>query len=220
MPVAIDITGVRSGKPVAIQSTGSNRFNQRMWLCRCDCGGTSTVASTAIRRGDITSCGCTFAPVRLDLSNVDADTFWRQVDKGDGCWLWTGRVNNSGYGVVSINGTGRSAHRIAWKLVTGEDADGCVLHHCDTPLCVRVDHLFVGSVQANNADKTQKGRNSRPTWRGEDVPCSKLTTDAVKFIRTNAASHSRRALATMFGVSVGAVADVVARRTWSHVEAA
>lgn len=28
------------------------------------------------------------------------DTFAKRVDKTEGCWMWTGRVSTSGYGVL------------------------------------------------------------------------------------------------------------------------
>lgn len=47
-----------------------------------------------------------------------------------------------------------------------------VLHECDTPLCVRFSHLFLGSNDDNIADKTAKGRAGKkltPEQRAEIV---------------------------------------------------
>jgi hypothetical protein len=42
------------------------------------------------------------------------------------------------------------AHRVSWILAHGEIADDlCVLHRCDNLLCVRPDHLFLGTLWDN-----------------------------------------------------------------------
>ncbi len=82
------------------------------------------------------------------------------TQKSDGCWLWIGRKDSRGYGVFSgAVGQSRSAHRWAWILKNGRIPIGMdVCHHCDTPPCVRPDHLFLGTVAANMTDAAMKGR--------------------------------------------------------------
>ncbi len=68
---------------------------------------------------------------------------WARVQKTDNCWLWLGRTNRGGYGVIDI-ATGRSclAHRVAYELVRGAIDPGFALHHtCLMPNCVNPDHL-------------------------------------------------------------------------------
>jgi hypothetical protein len=53
----------------------------------------------------------------------------------------------------------RLAHRVAWEKVHGPIPQGMqVLHRCDTPLCVNVEHLFLGTNADNQRDKASKGR--------------------------------------------------------------
>lgn len=78
------------------------------------------------------------------------------------CWLWTAGTIR-GYGQIGsvINGKRRPAyaHRLSWEMAHGPILDGLeVLHKCDVPLCVRPDHLFLGSQQDNLTDARQKGR--------------------------------------------------------------
>ena len=58
MTAAIDITGLRSGKLVAIEPVGQNKLKQRMWRLRCDCGGEKIALAGNFRAGGVTSCGC------------------------------------------------------------------------------------------------------------------------------------------------------------------
>jgi hypothetical protein len=53
----IDLTGQRFGRLTVIEKAPSRSSNAR-WLCRCDCGKTTTVLGTTLRRGESISCGC------------------------------------------------------------------------------------------------------------------------------------------------------------------
>src|SRR5262245_49754067 len=55
-----------------------------------------------------------------------ADRLWDKVEKSDTCWIFTGYLNKSGYGVIGIEhdrakGTSRTglAHRVAYELEVG-----------------------------------------------------------------------------------------------------
>ena len=79
-----------------------------------------------------------------------------------GCWLWAGKTNSDGYGLLPENGAYKMAHRVAWELENGDIPEGvCVLHRCDTPPCVRVAHLFLGTKADNAHDRDCKGRNGQ-----------------------------------------------------------
>lgn len=74
---------------------------------------------------------------------ASSERFWAKVDKTGTCWLWTGAVSSSGYGVFAYEGSKTAySHRItlAWSGV--ELAGEMVIDHlCRTPLCVNPAHL-------------------------------------------------------------------------------
>lgn len=57
---AIDITGQRFGRLVAIEPTHvrTGAVTHTAWVCRCDCGSTTTVRTRSLRLGESQSCGC------------------------------------------------------------------------------------------------------------------------------------------------------------------
>jgi hypothetical protein len=100
------------------------------------------------------------------------ERFWKKVNKTDGCWLWTAtRIGR--YGGFRFEGRSRTAHRVSWELAFGPIPDGLqVLHHCDTPLCVNPQHLFLGTPLDNARDRDSKGRG----YNGEG-PRKNLSSD-------------------------------------------
>jgi hypothetical protein len=103
--------------------------------------------------------------IRLERGTTKAE--------GDQCWLWGGKKNACGYGVIvsgNISPRAYGAHRVAWELAYGPIPKGkCVCHHCDTPACVRPDHLFLGTHKENMHDMIAKDRcpimRPRAKWR-------------------------------------------------------
>jgi len=96
-----------------------------------------------------------------------------------------------------------------------------VCHHCDRPLCVRPDHLFVGTQADNMADMAAKGRRRHFTGRpqkGETNYYAKLTEDDVRTIRKlEADGISRKVIAERFGIHPSNIYYIVSRKTWTHV---
>ena len=87
------------------------------------------------------------------------ERFWVKVNKTDDCWEWTAHKLFNGYGRFSIRGKPDYSHRIAWELASGKYPTGeQVLHTCDNPACVKIDHLFLGTLKENMADRSAKNR--------------------------------------------------------------
>jgi len=81
---------------------------------------------------------------------------------GGGCWIWIGRLDNGGYGVMSIEGENKYAHRISYELHNGPIPPGLfVCHHCDTPACINPKHLYAGTQADNMRDMAARGRGRK-----------------------------------------------------------
>lgn len=135
----------------------------------------------------------------------------------DGCWLWQGRRNPSGYGRFDLRtGAGRwqafLAHRVAYEIFVGKIPDGLVVcHACDNPCCVRPSHLSVGSQRDNLGDAAAKGR----TARGETHPHAKLTAQQVAEMRYLFSQGVRqRELSRRFGTAYQNVSRIVRGERW------
>lgn len=133
------------------------------------------------------------------------------IDRSGDCWLWTGRLNDSGYGMAGQ----RRVHRWMYELVYGPIPEGlCVCHHCDVRNCVRPDHLFLGTRGDNNRDMTAKGRHGYGGVPGEKNHKAKLTDAQVEVIRAQYAPGRVRQqdLADELGVSRALIGHIIRGR--------
>jgi len=164
------------------------------------------------------------------------DRFWGCVDRSagpGGCWPWTGKVDDGGYGWFRHDARVDRAHRYSLVLHRGRplDSDECVLHRCDNPPCCNPEHLWAGSRAENNQDRVKKGRDGGPRrrglnhisvtrpeslCRGSEHVSSKLTEQDVKAIRLSRGT-TQRALAVKFGVTPTLICRILKRKTWKHV---
>lgn len=177
------------------------------------CGATMQVHPYRVRQGTGRYCSrsCHYAAVRASF----VERFWLQVDRSGDCWLWTGGLSTAGYGVTSLNNRWMLAHRASYQLTYGDIPRGLfVCHECDTPACVRPEHLFLGTALDNTQDMVAKGRAGRGGAR--------LTQTQVKEIRRLYAvgGVTQRELAERHGVAPATISAVVRGSTWRQDERA
>lgn len=159
-------------------------------------------------------CGTTYVAHYPQLYCSLACSFWSRVQKSNGCWLWTG-CTIKGYGTLRYAGMTYRVNRLSWALAHNPIADGLIVcHDCDNPLCVRPDHLFLGTVADNNHDMSVKGRASH----GSQRPHAKLTEEEVIRLRElHRSGQGVRKLARAFGIAKTTAQQILRRRRWTHV---
>lgn len=58
MPAALDLTGRRFGRLVAVERRAGSRKVDAAWLCKCDCGNEKWVVTELLMSDKVRSCGC------------------------------------------------------------------------------------------------------------------------------------------------------------------
>lgn len=103
-----------------------------------------------------------------------AERLWlrigRELDPNT-CWPWTGSISPAGYGVLSIDRTGRKvmAHRVSYESAYGPIADGMVIDH----VCHNADLTCLGGktclhrrcVNPGHLESTDRRENVRRGFR-------------------------------------------------------
>lgn len=131
----------------------------------------------------------------------------------NGCIPWLGWKMSTGYGRLQYSGApykGTTAHRVAWVLKRGDiPPEISVLHKCDNPSCVNVDHLFLGTQLVNVADMVSKGRQA---WRYR-TPWQKLdANDGGRIRDLRQMGRTQQQIADWFGVSRPLISMILAGR--------
>lgn len=151
-----------------------------------------------------------------------ARRFWSKVhhEPNTGCFIWGGSETGGGYGSFAVRRRMVKASRVAYELAHGPIPSGegwhgmCVMHRCDFRICVKPDHLMLGTHAENMADRNRKGRAAR--LAGERHGMSKLSWAQVRAMRDAYAAGgvSYEDLMRQFGVSKPTVAGIITHRYW------
>lgn len=146
----------------------------------------------------------------------------KTIDEGSipipfsGCYIWLGSTAR-GYGKIRYKAKIMLIHRVVWLLNKGTIPEGLfVLHRCDTPPCVRVDHLFLGTPRDNTQDCMRKGRLRSGLPPIEQNSIAKLTRVQVQDIRQmyRQGCLTINEIAPIFGVHKETIRKIVRGRTW------
>lgn len=82
------------------------------------------------------------------------------IDPITGCWLYTGYINEDGYGIIKFYDKHWFVHRLSAVLFLGLRLDDKILHSChkcDNRHCFNWNHLFI----ANSFIHTQYDKAKR-----------------------------------------------------------
>lgn len=146
--------------------------------------------------------------------------FWSKVTIPDDyiqqCWLWTGKLNDRGYGSIFILGKQTRVHRFVYECYNGPIPNGLLVRHtCDIRNCVNPNHLLTGTSQDNVNDMINRNRIAH----GEKQGISILTEHDVKFI-LNALlnnSYSSQQLAKIYNVKRATINGISRGKSWKRV---
>ncbi len=134
------------------------------------------------------------------------DRLWEKVQKGPGCWEWTGSLDTHGYGQLAVHRVAQRVHRLVWAVTHGDPGKLHVLHTCDNRKCCNPDHLFLGTNADNVRDRVEKGRQPQ----GETHHMAKYTdADLREMKRLRESGLTLLAVGDRFGASSGYVCDVL-----------
>lgn len=94
------------------------------------------------------------------------ERFLEKVEFTDGCWLWTAKTNDRGYGKFTVeHGREVQAHRFAYETFVEPIPPGFELDHvlaagCVNRACVHPDHLEPVTHHENllRSDRIGRGR--------------------------------------------------------------
>jgi len=131
------------------------------------------------------------------------------------CIEWGKWKDKDGYGIVQIEGKLMRAHRIEWEKKYGPIPNGgWVLHRCDNPSCVNLDHLFLGTPKDNIQDCLKKGRRNTP--RGFGHYRSKISEETARQIKVLGSALTLEKISKQFGTSTATVSRILNNK-WHNV---
>ncbi len=155
------------------------------------------------------------------MTGTLAERFEAKVNRRPGygpngsCHPWSGARTGGGYGHIHESGKKVKAHRVAWALANGPIPAGLrVLHRCDNPRCVNVEHLFLGTQADNMADMIAKGRGTL----GSDNSQSKLEEIDILGIRQMLVMGvTHKEIGRCYGVHRATISKINVGIRWGHV---
>ena len=130
------------------------------------------------------------------------DRLLSYVDASGDCWLWTGLLDRSGYGLATVQRRHRPAHRALYELLVGPVDPVLTMDHlCRNPPCVNPDHLEP-VTRGENVRRGMAGRLKHHCKRGHPLSGRNLLIQSSgrRWCRTcraafDRASYQRRRLA-------------------------
>lgn len=138
----------------------------------------------------------------------------------NGCIVWTGYVEKTGYATMRFKGNRIKVHRASWIAHNGDIPDGLlILHKCDNRKCINPDHLFIGTQQDNMDDMKTKGRDNRVGVKGSKNHNTNIDEVDVKMIRQRFIDgESRKTLMCDYQLGKTTLQSILSNKSWKHVQ--
>ena len=163
--------------------------------------------------------------------------FWDRVNaqlniEENGCHIFTGHKDECGYGRLMRDGKLVRLHRAQWEKHFGPIPEkGVIMHSCDNPACINIDHLSLGTQLMNIRDMWKKKRavllwgNTHTKGKninvGQSHGLSVFNDEMVKNIKKELQIESTWKkvceLANKYKVSKAAIQHIRKGTRWSHI---
>ena len=166
-PTIIDLMGQRFGKLVVIEFAGTESHTGRQvrrarWVCKCDCGNTTTIDSTVLRRGKAIGCG----KCRSKIGNQYGSYNLKTYDSAFKIFYRTVKL-------------GAEARHLTFKLSMKDVKNICkqTCFYCGTSpkYIVKVRNKFGNDFIYNGIDRVDNSKGYTPD---NVVPCCKKCNQA------------------------------------------
>lgn len=167
-------------------------------------------------------------PMPQVTERLERKFYERIIRLENGCWGWSGYLNNKGYAVIDVvtlqnHRETMLAHRLSCLMHYGPPPEGKpdALHSCDCKPCTNPDHLRWGSNGDNRLDWVARGdlskmRTSVP--KGSANGQSKLTEKQVLEIRRLlSAGVFQKHIVEEFGIDQAVISRIKHRHIWRHI---
>lgn len=132
-----------------------------------------------------------------------------------GCWICTSHgKDNSGYPVIVQGEKTIKVSRYMYERFVDQIPKGLhMLHSCDDPSCININHLRPGTSQDNVNDRQLRHRWSHCTGiKGEAHWSAKLTYEKVAKIRND--TRTQKVIATEYGVRFQTIGSIKRNEIW------
>ena len=164
--------------------------------------------------------------------------FWERVnaqliiDKNN-CHVFTGSKDSCGYGRINKDGKLIRLHRAMWEKHFGEISNGkVIMHKCDNPSCINIDHLQIGTQLDNVRDMWAKNRGvklfgnthtlGKKVNTGEKHGNAIFSDDQVKHIKQmlllDGSAKMILKLSSDFDCSKATIRHIRNGTRWSHIK--
>jgi hypothetical protein len=218
MGALLDLTGQRFGRLLVVER-GENRGRHVMWRCQCACATERIVRAGHLRSGATQGCGCLSrsAEHRAQAAALATKHGHAVGKRSPEYWSWTCMIRRcTNPNTDSFKYYGMRGIRVCERWRYGEDGKSgfeCFLE--DMGLRPRGHTLDRIEVNANYDPGNCRWATAKTQARNRRYGSTrKLTALHVQRIRVLGGSMSPRQIGARFGVSTGAVRNILAGRRW------
>lgn len=150
----------------------------------------------------------------------------RHTKRVKDCLFWSRGKTGYGYGVFYRKRDSKGVliqelvHRVSWELFNNKQIPKgmCVCHSCDNKLCIKGEHLWIGTQSENIQDAYDKKRKIAGFGVGEQNCNAKIGLDTARKLRKlyKTGDWSQKELGSLFRITQSNVGYIIRNKTWKH----